>query len=389
MHKVFNCGLVEGSFNPPHLGHIDLIGSAINSCSRVIVRVGTSSRDTLDFNTKRALISQNVLQRFGPAAATSLLILEHKDDRYHKEEKDANGTVLSEKYWETYLKGLRTLMNDYGYNIGAVFSSDLYGSIIADKLGGVSWCPYDPNRNLMPISSTKIRNYLAAPKQARNSSESMSVWRYMVPELRRKEARLITFAGPEGSGKSTCANYLRQVIVGASYVPEYGRTYSEALAKAQGIPTKNLSYNEDDFHNILKGHEFNLERAYRSGSSDVVVSDTDYLTTKAFAKILLSENSFKRFSRFADAMIDRQMSETYLYVLLHPDFYKDDDGSRFLTKDQRYEFHKYLKEEVSKYSVKTLETTCSRGRDMVIKQVISAGLSGGKEKMGWIKKRSR
>jgi NadR type nicotinamide-nucleotide adenylyltransferase len=125
--------------------------------------------------------------------------------------------------------------------------------------------------------------------------------------------RQICLHGAESTGKSTLAPCLA-VRLGASLVPEYGRTYAEA---------NGTEFDEADLLAIFDGHVAATEAALAQ-RPDWLVSDTDPLMTQAWAIMLLGRRL---------PAIDRWQGTADLYLVPAMDLPWQEDGTRLFGSD--------------------------------------------------------
>lgn len=326
-----NC-LVEGSFNPPHMGHINMIGYALTLSESVYVHVGTDpSVDLLSYDEKKALIYINVLRNFSPESANRIVFVQNFDEEYSVMITDEHGTVINESYWTTYLNKIHMKMQSGVIGpLDCIVSSDLYGARIGKELN-IDWIMYDPDRSITPISSTKLRK---AYDRFTSGTITPWIWDYSLPELTYKFCRVFVVNGTEGSGKSTLAYGIKGLYTRSEVVSEYGRPYTVEKLKANS----DHKFTIQDFKNIVIGHQFSIDVARSRTKTGIVVVDTDALTTFLFAKYYLSNEDRLEFEKWCIPFVEQQLGMSDLYLITSKLLFNDDDNSRTLTEDQRKEF---------------------------------------------------
>lgn len=121
----------------------------------------------------------------------------------------------------------------------------------------------------------------------------------------------VCFHGAESTGKSVLADKLSREL-GATWVPEYGRTYCEE---------RGTDLDMADLLAIAEGHDVAIKAALASNPR-LLILDTDQLMTAAWAEMLFGE--------VPDALM--QYPKADLYLLFTPDVPWVDDGTRFFGK---------------------------------------------------------
>lgn len=121
----------------------------------------------------------------------------------------------------------------------------------------------------------------------------------------------VCFHGAESTGKSVLADKLSREL-GATWVPEYGRTYCEE---------RGTDLEMADLLAIAEGQAAAV-RAARTGQPGLLILDTDQLMTAAWAEMLFGE--------VPQVLMDYPKAD--LYLLFAPDVPWIDDGTRFFGK---------------------------------------------------------
>jgi NadR type nicotinamide-nucleotide adenylyltransferase len=305
--KRYKNGLMIGKFMPPHRGHELMIDFGISMCKNMHVYVHGSMQDKIP-----VLIRASILEMEQPKAY------------YFWEEElepatptyDEDGTAVEEWYWALWV----TKIQKYFPKIDAVFTNDKYGEKLA-RLLDADWCPIDLERNVVPISATKIRENI------------QDNWKFLLPGAQTWLHTKICLVGPESVGKSTLARDLAQVY-NAGLVTEYGRTISEI---------KNNKLEKEDFLQIVKGRdalENSMQKLY-----PISFIDTDGYTTSLFSSLYLSEKDSKKIE------YELELSAKYdnydLYLVLSPDINWVNDGFR-VAGNQRVEMFDKIVDYLSK-----------------------------------------
>lgn len=121
----------------------------------------------------------------------------------------------------------------------------------------------------------------------------------------------VCFHGAESTGKSVLADKLSREL-GATWVPEYGRTYCEE---------RGTDLSMADLQAIAEGQDTAV-RAASASHPRLLILDTDQLMTAAWAEML--------FGKVPDALMSYPKAD--LYLLFAPDVPWIDDGTRFFGK---------------------------------------------------------
>lgn len=305
---MYKTGLTIGKFMPPHRGHELLLKTAYANCHELIVQISDGGdHDFIDVARREKIIQEIVDAR----------IVRIKDDRYYNVQLDEHGTVVDESYWKWYIQ--QTLADLDGVKIDAVFTSDRYGERIAKELNA-DWVPVDPDREMINISATKIRQ------------NHIRYWDYLAQPAKVELVKTIALVGPESTGKSTLAKWLAGRY-STSYANEFGRTIFEA---------RNGNLSETDYETIVNTQAALIASARENSSHGVCFTDTEALVTNTFSRFYLgTDNKWATFA-FANQKID-------LYVLLAPDVPLVDDGWRETKQNDRVQFFDYMEKKLREY----------------------------------------
>lgn len=144
-----------------------------------------------------------------------------------------------------------------------LFASDSYGSRFADKMG-VKFAPYDPNRETIAISGTKIR---------RNPFETFDM---IVPAMRKKLQMTVTVFGAESTGKTTTARSLANNY-NSYYLSEWARPYLESL--------EDPKVTDDRMEMIVRGQMAAQCAAKQLNDTPFIFQDTDLFSTFGYYKL--------------------------------------------------------------------------------------------------------
>lgn len=236
-------GMVLGKFMPPHLGHQYLFRFARGMVERLYIVVEHIADEPIPSTLRHGWVSAlnpdcEVLHLTTPMPQAP----------------DEHPTFWD--LWRGTLQGLLPEAPDL------VFASEAYGARLAQELGA-RFVPADPARQIMPVSGTAVR---ADPYQH---------WRYLPGPVRAHYAKRICVFGPESCGKTTLARDLAEAL-GTVWVPEYARTYLEALGRDPAY---------EDMALIGKGQAAS-EAALAPSAERFLVTDTDALETAVWSEAL-------------------------------------------------------------------------------------------------------
>lgn len=252
-------GLVLGKLLPPHLGHLYLVGCALEQVERLYVVVEHVADETIPSTVRVAWMQQLV-----PHATVLHL------DRVMPQEPSAHP-----RFWELWRSTLLALVPE---PVEVVFASESYGHRLADELGA-RFLPVDPARQVMPVSGTAVR---ADPEShVRFLPDPVRAHYGLPPRDERARPRRVALVGPESTGKSTLARKLAARF-GAYVVPEHAETMIAAgVADPQALTTR-------DFEDFARGRRASEETLAGFGG-ELLFCDSDALTTQIYAERLLGE----------------------------------------------------------------------------------------------------
>ena len=261
-------GLVIGKFYPPHAGHKLLVQTAAALCERVSVVVMASSVETIPL-TQRVDWLREIHALDGNVVVTGIA-----DDI----EVNYGDDAIWRAHVALMLQATAALTDE---PVDCVFTSEQYGPELARRLGA-RHVAVDPERKLMPVSATAVRQNPGAN------------WQYLAPCVRAGLTLRVVLVGAESTGKTTLAAELAQRYrqradhAAAEWVPEYGREFTlfklaqaRGRAQLQGLPEprmEELRWTSEDFLTIAREQNRQEELAARSGSR-LLICDTDAFAT--------------------------------------------------------------------------------------------------------------
>jgi NadR type nicotinamide-nucleotide adenylyltransferase len=261
--------LTIGKFYPPHLGHMHLIQTMID----------TQIGERRDFNV--VIVLGNRFESITVKQRADW-IREHFEDPVNliviAMPNDCPEDYNSEEIWFAQVELMRhALLNATGrHGVDVVFSSESYGTELAEKFNA-KHILVDINRDAFKISGTAVRD---------NLDEN---WKMMIPEARHELATRIIVLGAESSGTTTLTKGLtehyRKQFPSICNVPEYGRTFTESWlntlqAVSPSATMEDLDWKSSDFDGIASV-QMSMENT-AAQESPIVIADTDSLATSVW-----------------------------------------------------------------------------------------------------------
>lgn len=146
-----------------------------------------------------------------------------------------------------------------------VFASEKYGIKLAETLDA-KFIPYDMNREIIKVSGTSVR------------SNTILRFNKMLPLIKNKYQRVVTFFGQESVGKTTMTNKVfgDDEGVGVTRIPEYARPYLETLGS---------EVTDEKMLDIVYGQNAIQNLARRNLDNPFIFQDTDLLSTLGYYKL--------------------------------------------------------------------------------------------------------
>jgi len=249
----YKVGMYGGSFDPLHVGHLDVMIRAASQCEKLYVVLSYSrERDHIPMELRYRWI-KNSLKHMNHV---ELILLE--DHAGSKEAYDGGDD------WE---KGRDEVLRQIGTNVDVVFcGSDYRGTNRYESLYQCEVVYYD--REDTGISSSAIRN------------NPFACWEYIPQICRSYYTKKILFIGGESTGKSTLAENLA-LTYNTNFLEEVGREVCDFAGSEE------LMIAEDFYEILLKHKTKELELIKQSNKLFFV--DTDALITKFYAGFLLGD----------------------------------------------------------------------------------------------------
>ena len=316
----YKVGMYGGSFDPLHIGHIDVIIKAASQCEKLYVVLSYSrERDNIPMEYRYRWIRNS----FRHLDNVEIILLE--DNAVSKSDYD------TDDYWD---KGRDCVLSQIGTKVDVVFcGSDYKGTNRYEKLYNCEVVYFD--RSIVPVSSSSIRN---------NPFEN---WEYIPKICRPYYTKKILFIGGESTGKSTIAENLA-LAYNTNFLEEVGREVCD-YAGAEDLMIAS------DFYEILLKHK-TKEMELIKQSNKLFFVDTDALTTKFFAQFLL-DGEKKNAEHLADAIT--QINTFDLIFFLEPTVAFVQDGTRNIKIEADRE--KYSNQIKSLFDEAGLEYICLSG----------------------------
>ncbi len=282
-------GLLLGKFLPPHRGHVYLADFARNFVEQLTIVVGTIPSEPIGGDLRFKWMTELFPE-------CNVVHLDKDLPQEPSEHPD---------FWKIWQ---RELLNISPHKPDVVFASETYGHKLSEVLGA-RFIPVDPDRSIMPVSGTAVRD------------DPYANWD-LIPSNVRSQYYLkrVCVFGPESTGKSTLAKKLANHFE-TTLVPEYARTYLEQLG------------NELEFKKLLdiaKGQAAS-EDALAPRANKVLITDTDPLSTTVWSQFL--------YQKCDPQLFDLAKSRSYdLYLLTDVDVPWVEDPVRYLPEDRK-NFH--------------------------------------------------
>jgi HTH-type transcriptional repressor of NAD biosynthesis genes len=236
-------GLTLGKFAPLHRGHQFVIETALREMDEVVVIIYDCPETTAVPLTVRA----NWIHQLYPDV--------HVIEAWNGP-TEVGDTPEIKKRHEDYI-----LRHPQVKNITHFYSSEFYGEHMSAALGAVNRI-LDPNRQVVPISATIIRDNPFACRQ------------YLHSHVYRDLITNVVFLGAPSTGKTTIASRLAQEF-NTVWMPEHGRDYWEKHQVNRRLSLEQLV--------ALAEEHLNREEEMLLEANLYLYTDTNAITTFMFS----------------------------------------------------------------------------------------------------------
>ena len=271
----FGQGVIIGKFYPPHAGHRHLITKASEQSVRLAVVVLGSRFESIDLDDRVKWLAAEF-------DGTNVTVIGMSDD--------CPVDYSSRAIWKAHNEVLRMALKLKGITaVDAVFSSEDYGSQLAEDFGAVH-VMVDRDRTANPVSGTLCRDDVSA------------AWPSIIGPARQDLAVRIIVVGAQSTGTTTLASDLtrhyRSRYPGLADVPEYGRQFTydkfaELRAENPGAGLADMVWTAGDF--AIIGERQNRMENEAADRCPLVIADTDVITTALFERVYIGEHSYGSF----------------------------------------------------------------------------------------------
>jgi HTH-type transcriptional repressor of NAD biosynthesis genes len=260
-HKI---GLVLGKFMPLTKGHELMIDFAASQVDDLVVIISSDDSSPAAQNMPKLYARAELMCKRYNQDSVSIIAI--PDTFGEPKSVDSHGTSTDEEYLDKWVR----LLKLQSPNATHFISSERYGNELAQRMG-IKWVPVDPDREVIDISATTVRNSHSVGFVTHDGPTTFAkVSDVFKPILAKK----VVVIGAESSGKSTLTRDLAAQFE-TSYAPEYGRILSEAR---QNVLDK------EDFIDIVTGQHA-LNDAAAIASTGIYFVDTEAFTTYLFGDV--------------------------------------------------------------------------------------------------------
>jgi len=275
MRKAF----VFGKFMPFHKGHEAMIRFALTKCDFLSVLICVSDKETMPAVLRKSWLDETFKQEQRVEILT-----------YHYDENVLPSTsVSSASVSEVWAAAFKELFPDYSI----VVTSEPYGDLVAGFMG-IRHIPFDPERKIVPVSATMVRNNLAA------------AWPYLPDSVKATMIKKVVILGTESTGKTTLTGRLAKYF-NAAAITEAGRE----------IVQDSNDFSIADLYAIATAHAHNIQ----SADAPLLIIDTDIHITISYGEYAFGQTIQPGENIFA-------MNKADLYLYLDNDVPYVQDGTR-------------------------------------------------------------
>ncbi len=292
-------GLVIGKFLPLHRGHSLLIDAALAQCDELTVVLFARSDEPIPL-----AVREGWLHAVHPEVRVVGGIDDHRVD------------FTDPAAWSYWAAATRAAYDPDGTRgpPDLVFSSEEYGFELAHRMGSRA-VMVDAERVAVPVSGSLVRE------------DPWAVADLLDPRVRAWFVRRVAVVGAESTGKTTLATMLADRFA-TTWVPEYGRTYSEV----RGLTDP---WTSAEFVHIAE-RQAALEDAAALGANRVLICDTDVLATGIWHERYVDRRRLPA--------LDGLVRPVDLYLLTEPDVPWVDDGLRDGADEREWMTERFVEE---------------------------------------------
>lgn len=256
--------LVTGTFNPPHMGHVKLVKAAIEKRDHVVIVVLAQPHDRVSAADRAKALQQDCMAE-GVLESAMTIVHGYESTPYDLDNDSA---------WDSNARVIQAHLRQTP-PVDLLVTSEKSGEKFAKKLG-LHHFSFDPDRKIVPVSSTQIRNDL------------IGNWHLLGPGSRELLAIRAVFIGAESTGTTTTTLAVQEALkkrggnfVATNWIREYGRDLTmrkKEQAEAMGMADHAVPWTATDFVEIAVVQQQLEDVAARTGGP-VVCCDTDVFAT--------------------------------------------------------------------------------------------------------------
>jgi HTH-type transcriptional regulator, transcriptional repressor of NAD biosynthesis genes len=290
---MFKRGMVLGKFYPFHEGHKFLIKTAYEQCEELLIFLCTQPSESIDGRVRYEAMRKELTQ-----PRLHVLWIDREMPQYPHEADD---------FWEQWV----TLVKERAPDIDVIFTSEIYGDAFAKHLG-IHHIQLPIDRRDVTVSGTAVRH------------DAFAQWDNIPQATKAQFVKTICLMGAESVGKTTLAERLAKHY-NTIWVPEYGRTFVDTLAKGK------LAANDFVLIALMQDRLIqNAKEEVAAKNGKYLFVDTDVMTTWIFSR--LYEASIEKaadstaYDIFSNMIAYQNLD---LYVLL------DANGTKWVQDGQR------------------------------------------------------
>jgi len=279
---------VFGKFMPFHSGHEAMIRFALSQCDFLTVIVCCSDRELMPCSQRKRWITDT----FEENENVEVVMFDYEEDEL------PNTSVSSSEVSKIWAAKFKELLPDHT----RLITSEPYGDMVAGFMG-IEHIAYDPDKQLHPVSATKIR------------TDAFGNWEFLPESVKEDYITKVVILGTESTGKTTLTERLSDHFK-SSFVLEAGRDV---------IPDS-TAFTMDDLSRVASVHAERIADA-SVGKSPLLIIDTDVHITMSYGQFV-----FEMLPQVDECIYKRNKADLYLY--LNNDVAYVQDGSRLSEEDR-------------------------------------------------------